>query len=251
MGGCACPCSASRSPTINNPTIPCIVQVQAVVALTGGVAKDFFFFLLADSLWSACTMYRKLLLLLPLVLQASLLSSGSSQVLVLGLLTCHNFDVFEDTGCDAGSRVAETSTPDAEACCAACKANGLCRAWQWSNQSYSGAGANEDANCHLNTNPGTPSVSTGYTCGIAKDVPPGTTCTHCMDVYFNISVEAEAYHTFVTNTSSECCEACAADVGKCNSWQWTQMEFEDSNQWVNCALQSGSINHIRNGTLCS
>jgi len=105
----------------------------------------------------------------------------------------------------------------------------------------------------MNTNPGTPGHNDGWTCGIAKDVPPSATCLACMDVFVNTSIDGDAYRTFLTNTSGECCAACASAVGQCVSWQWTQLAFAvtpaaGAGSWTNCELSSGQVGQIKNNT---
>ena len=167
------------------------------------------------------------------------------------LSSCSGFEVYNNTGCDAGTRVAETTTPDASACCAACKAQAACRSWEWQRPDANLGASN--GRCRMNTNPGTPYSSDGWMCGIAKDVLPNATCLACMDVYFNTSIDGDAYRTAVTNTSAECCAACAAEAERCVSWQWTQLAIgtaasTESGAWTNCALSSGKVGHIRNET---
>ena len=89
---------------------------------------------------------------------------------------CGDFILYPNTTCDDGTRVAQTSTADPAACCAACEARATCRSWQWKPPS-DGTGKGQ---CDMNTNPGTLSSTDGATCGIAKDVPPTAACTACM-----------------------------------------------------------------------
>ena len=160
---------------------------------------------------------------------------------------CAGFDIYRNTSCDDGTRVAEASTADPATCCAACEARATCRSWQWQ-PPEDGA---SDGQCHMNTNPGTPGRTEGVTCGIAKDVPPSMTCLACMDVFFNTSIDGDAYRTFLTNTSDECCAACASAAGGCVSWKWTQLASSAPTKdggWTNCELSSGAVGPIKNET---
>ena len=160
---------------------------------------------------------------------------------------CGDFILYPNTTCDDGTRVAQTSTADPASCCAACEARSACRSWQWKPPS-DGMG---NGQCDMNTNPGTPSHTDGATCGIAKDVPPTAACTACMDVFFNTSIDGDAYRTLTTNTSDECCAACASDTGGCVSWKWTQLASPppaNDGGWTNCELASGAVGSIHNDT---
>ena len=164
-------------------------------------------------------------------------------------IACVGFEVYHNTSCNEGTRVAEASTPDPTACCAACDARAACRSWQWQPPDGTSAGQ-----CHMNTNPGTHGHSDGVTCGVAKDVPPSATCLACMDVFFNTSIDGNAYDTFLTNTSDQCCAACASEAGRCVSWKWTQLALGAAAApakdwgWTNCELSEGIVGQIKNET---
>ena len=182
---------------------------------------------------------------------ALLIATAATAAQVSALSSCNGFDVYDNTGCDAGTRIAETTTPDPSACCAACKARAACRTWEWQ-RPEANSGASE-GHCRMNTNPGTPYASDGWTCGVAKDVPPNATCLACMDVYFNTSIDGDAYRTLLTNTSTDCCATCGEDVGRCLSWQWSQLALgadalAGGDDWTNCALNSGEVGQIKNET---
>ena len=146
--------------------------------------------------------------------------------------TCNGFDVYNNTDCDDGTHIATATTPDPLACCAACSALAACRSWSWqpaasAADAGSSVGPSGGGRCNMNTHPGSYSAHEGGVCGIAADTPPNATYLACMDVHFNASLDGggggDLYRALLTDTSNDCCAACATDARVCVSWKWTQL----------------------------
>ena len=171
-----------------------------------------------------------------------------------------SFELYANSDCGEGDKLATLHLADVPACCAACGQTPKCLAWTWKNNTDDQGKAHPQ--CTLQTNPGTfsPGSESGSTCGIYRDTPPGSECTACMKIYPNktVSTSGDSYLRLQVNTSDECCGRCTADAGRCISWQWSQLQSlelrqpntrsssQDMDDWINCQLFQGDVMNWQN-----